>query len=721
MTMHTDLWRVRRCGRAPRAVFLLPAVIALMSASASAQQTDPLRVDLPPVVVTAPKEPTDRQKVPASVTAVPKATLEDAGVTTLSDVAPLAPNTFFSEFQARKLSFPTFRGIGSGPGNPAVTTYVDGVPMIHTNATSLELADVEQIEFVRGGQSALYGRNALGGIMHVVSTRPSLTKWGGTASVPLGNYGAWGARASISGPVSATSAISLSAGRSARDGFTRDAGRDVDIDSRGSTFGKAQLLWTPTSAWEARVIVSGERARDGDYALADLGSLRQTPFRASRDFQGRTSRDVVSGAVLTRRQGRKITLSTTTGIVGWDAKDETDLDYSPLPMLTRRNDENALQFTQEVRVASAPDASVAISGHTAFRWQGGVFFFTQSYEQDAVNTLAPYVLSPFIPFSVQQHSPVAALDDLGVGVYGQGTLTFNNRLDLTLGGRVDHERKDAAIQTFLTPQGIAPGTSLDASRSFSNLSPQVSLAYRVQPDRMLYATVSSGFKAGGFNAASPVGSEAFGEEQSWQVEGGVKTMWAGGRVLANASVFRIDWEDLQLNLPNPQVPAQFYVANVGGAHSTGVELEVTARPAPGVDVFGVVGTTRGRFNAGSRSSGVDVGGHKLPSTPDYTATIGAQYRRAVGRQYQAHGRVEVAWVGALRYDDLNRDGQDAYALTNLRGGVTRGPLVLEAWVRNAFDTRYIPVAFAYPGLAPSGFVAEMGRPRTFGVTLGVRF
>lgn len=699
-------------------------VVLAAAAPAWAQQEDPLRVDLSPVVVTAPKEPVDKQKVPASITAVPKATLDAAAITVLSDAVSLAPNTFFSEFQARKLSFPTFRGVSSGPGNPAITTYVDGVPMIHTNATSLELIGVEQVEFVRGGQSALYGRNALGGIVNVVSARPSLTKWGGSVEMPVGNYGAWGTQASISGPVSPRVGISFSGGRSVREGFTRDVGRGVDIDNRGNSFGKGQLLWTPNERWEARVIVSGERARDGDYALVDVGSLRAQPFRTSRDFQGRTARDVVSGTVLVKREGAKLSLSATTGVVRWNTTDATDLDYSPLPLLTRRNAEDATQFTQEVRLASAPNANITLSGSTRLRWQSGVFFFTQAYAQDAVNTLAPFVLSPLVPLSVQQHSPVASLDDAGVGVYGQGTLTFRDRLELAIGGRVDHEQKDASIQTFLTPP-LFPGSTVQADRSFSNVSPQVSVSYQIRPDRMLYASVASGYKAGGFNAASPVGSEAFDEEQSWQVEGGVKTRWLGGRVLANAAVFQIDWTDMQLNAPNPQVPAQFFVANVGGAHSAGVEVELTALAAPGVELFGVTGFTRGRFKDDSYSSGLPVGGNVLPSTPGYTTTLGGQVRRPLPSGFDLRARAEVALVGALKYNDLNSAGQDAYALTNLRAGVKkelgRGALSVDAWIRNAFDTRYIPVAFSYPGLAPSGFLGEMGRPRTFGITLGAQF
>ena len=294
------------------------------------------------------------------------------------------------------------------------------------------------------------------------------------------------------------------------------------------------------------------------------------------------------------------------------------------------------------------------------------------------------------------------------------------RVDVAVGARLDHENKDASIRSFFTPL-LAPPTSVVADRSFTNVSPQASVAYRLATDRMVYVSVSSGYKAGGFNAASPAGAEAYGEEHTVQVEAGLKSILAGGRLLANAAAFSIDWSDLQLNLPNPEVPAQFYIANVGNAHSRGAELELTAKASKQLDVFGVLGYTHARFGTGSRSSGLNVAGRTLPSTPDVTGSIGAQFHQKVTARTQVHVRGDVAFVGKYLYDDANTTSQPAYSLATFRGGVTHGALSVEAWIRNAFDTRYIPVAFAYPGLAPSGFVAEMGAPRTFGVTLGARF
>ena len=206
---------------------------------------------MPTVTVTAQKEPEDKQRVPVSVTAVSKDTIDSAGIHIVSEAAIFAPNTFFTEWSARKLSNARFRGIGSSPNNPGITTYIDGVPQLSANSSSIELLDVNQIEFVRGPQSALFGRNTLGGLVNITSARPSVSTWTGTLSVPFGNYGSWAVRGGVSGPiVSDKLSLGVSFAQVDRDGFTVNDVTGNDIDSRSAFSGKAQLLWLPNNAWE---------------------------------------------------------------------------------------------------------------------------------------------------------------------------------------------------------------------------------------------------------------------------------------------------------------------------------------------------------------------------------------------------------------------------------------------------------------------------------------
>ena len=701
--------------------FRVVILLALLTPTASlAQSSQPPTVILPTVIVTAQKEAEDVKAVPASVTAVTAETIANAGVRVITDAAMFAPNTVFTEFTARKVSNARFRGIGSSPGNPAITTYLDGVPQLNSNSSNVELLDVDQIEFVRGPQSPLFGRNTLGGIVNVTSTRPSTTRWTGSIVAPFGDFGSKEVRGNVSGPLGDRAAVSFAAGRQEREGYTVNRITGNDLDFRAGTFAKAQVLLTPNANWQARLIYSHERNRDGDYALGDLNAIRATPFLVSRNFEGFTNRDINATTVNLRGNGERVSIESTTGFVKWNTEDQTDLDYTPLALATRSNREEDFQFTQEVRLASPENAPWQLADAVTLKWQGGIAYFKQNYDQLAVNSLGAFVLSRQIPFPVAQTSPEAAIDSTGVGVFGHGTVSFNEKVDLTAGLRFDREQSDATLNTFFSP-AIAPANPVAADDTFSDVSPQFALAFRPNANGSIYASASRGFKAGGFNPAALPGSEAYGEEHAWHIEGGLKSTLAGGRISANAAVFSIEWDDLQLNVPNPFVPGQFYISNVGGARSRGVEVDLAARPHASLDLFASFGYTRARFAEGTVSGGVNVAGMKLAYTPDYTAVFGAQLSRALTSAVTIYGRGEAVRYGAFEYDEANTAKLDAYGLVNFRAGARGKWLFGEAWIRNAFDTMYVPIAIPFPGFAPSGFIGENGRPRTFGVSAGITF
>jgi iron complex outermembrane receptor protein len=696
-------------------------LVSLLVCSSAFAQSNPPSITLPTVIVTAEREATDITEVPASVTAVPAATIRDSGLMNISDAVIFAPNSIFTEFTARKVSNARFRGVGSSPGNPAITTYIDGVPQLNANSSNIELLDIGQIEFVRGPQSPLFGRNTLGGIVNVVTARPSLSEWTGSAMAPFGNAGYKEVRGNVSGPIGDRAAIGFAAGTQRRDGYTVNSITGNDLDWRDGTFVKAQALFLPTANWEGRLIYAYEQNRDGDYALGDLDAIRTAPYTVARDFEGFTNRDINSVTANLRGTGQNFAIESNTGYVTWDTEDATDLDYTPLPLARRTNDETDRQFTQEVRIASPENAPLQLGDNLRMKWQAGIDYFNQAYEQDAVNQLNAFVLSPQIPFPVAMHSPEAAIDTQGIGIFARGTLTFSENLDLTAGLRFDRETSDAVLRTFVEPTiPVLPTNVVTAEQSFSDVSPQFAAGYRFRPDHMAYASVSRGYKAGGYNPAAIPGREAYGEEHALHIEGGVKTRMAGGRVSANAAVFFVDWDDLQLNVPNPFVPGQFYIFNVGAAKSSGVEFELNAKATSAIDVFGSFGYTSARFADGTESGGLDVSDNKLPFTPDYTALLGAQFNQPLTSSINGFLRGEAIFTGAFQYDEANSRGQEAYSIVNLRAGARHTLLFAEVFLRNAFETRYVPIALPYQ-FAQSGFIGEMGRPRTFGVSIGVTF
>lgn len=713
-TMSLPLFPKHGGRKTARAALLSPLLASGLAAAAAPAPApaDPAR--LAPITVTAQKEETPLLLTPAAVTVATREFLEDAGVRSVNDAAQYAPNTYLTEFSARKLSNPRFRGVGASPGNPAVTTYIDGVPQLNASTSSLELTGIDQIEFVRGPQGALFGRNTVGGLINVTSTRPALDRAQGEVTLGFGEHGWRDARWSVSTPLAPNqAAVAFSGGYSERDGFVVNPLTGHDLDHREATFGKVQALWRPAATWEVRAIVAGERARDGDYRLNDLLAVRANPSQSARDLEGRANRDVLAPTLLVNGRLGSVDLALTSGFVTWKTLDVTDLDYSPAPLLERSNAERGRQFTQEVRVSSPRTAADTL------QWTAGAFVFAQKYEQDAYN----YFPNPvFVRYPVGtppfRSATQGTLEDSGVGVFGQVTFRVD-RLALTAGLRADFETKDADLRTFTVPAGLGAVTSERLSDEFDEVSPQISASYQVLPDQLAYVTVARGYKAGGFNAASPVGTARFGQEGSWNYEAGYKALFLQQRLRASVAVFHTRWSDLQLNVP-AATPAQFYVANVAAAESSGVELELAARVMPGWDVFAGAGRLSAKFRGGSRADGADVSGRRLPYSPDFTFNAGTQVAVTFAPGVQGYTRADVAAFDAFYYDERNTRSQGRYALAQFRAGVRLRTWAVEAFVRNAFDESYVPVAIPY-NLAPSGFAGESGEPRSFGVSATLRF
>ena len=673
---------------------------------------------LPEVVVSEPKLGGSLLQLPLSATVAGGDFIDATATRTPKDAAIYSPNTFFTEFSARKLSSPRIRGLGASPANQGVTTYIDGVPQIHGNTTSQELLDIEQLDIVRGPAGALFGRNSVGGLVNVTSRRPSLDTWGGEFESTFGNYNLFDYRGRVTGPlIQDELGFSFAGGYTERDGYTKDALTGNDIDNRSSYFGKTQFLWTPDEKLEVRFILSGESSQDGDYSLNDLGALRRKDHSSARNTQGSVSRDILSPTLLITYHADNFDFTSVTGYVWWKTQDITDLDYTPaaIPSIVRRNDEHGQSFTQEFRFSNPVDRPIELSPTVKLTWQAGLFYFSSNYEQDATSYFS--VGAPITLLRVTE----ADLEDWGLGAYGQATLTFFDRLSITAGLRADYEHKNADIfvrNDFVAP--FAPNTEGDAE--FSQVSPQAAISYSITPDVLAYFSFAGGYKAGGYNAVTVAGLPAtYDEERSWNYELGVKGRAFNNKLNYSAAFFYTDWQDLQLNVPNA-TPADYYITNAGSASSKGIELAASYRPVAGWDLFAAAGWQDAKFGAGTTDGPANISGNKVPYTPDYTVTVGTQVTWDVGHGYSVYARGDVQFIGAFDYDSINgAGGQSAYSLANFRLGVRNQTWFIEGFVNNAFDTNYEPIAIPFPGIAPSGYIGESGAPLTAGVRVGVKF
>jgi len=698
---------------------LVPCLLALASTLVSAQQAAPKTAEpkveeLPEVIISEPKLGQDLLKAPLSATVATGDVIEQNAIRTVKDAATYSPNTFFTEFSARKLSSPRFRGVGASPANPGVTTYMDGVPQLNSNSGSLELVDIDQIDFVRGPQGALFGRNTVGGLVNITSRKPSLDTFGGQFESTFGNYNLYDFRGRFTTPlIQDQLGFSFAGGYNERDGYTNDTISGTDIDNRSAYFGKAQFLWQPSDELEVRFILAGESSNDGDYGLNDVGQLRRDTRTSARSFLGSVQRDVLMPTLQITYHADAFDFTSTTGYVYWRTEDITDLDYGAFPVIIRQNEEDMHSFTQEFRFSSPVERPIELGSDVKLAWQAGLFFFHSEYNQDAASAFS------FGPPPALIRATVADMEDYGIGIYGQGTLTFFDRLHLTAGLRYDYENKDANV--FVRNDLAAFAARSTNSGSFDQVTPQAAISYDINDDTTAYFSFAGGYKAGGFNAVSlPALPEFYDQEKSWNYELGLKGRALDRKLAYSAAFFYTDWQNLQLN--SAASPADYYIVNAGNASSKGIELSGNYDVCSNWSIFGSAGWQNAKFHGGSVDGGANIAGNKVPYTPDYTAAVGTQVQFDVGGGYSAYARADVQFMGAFDYDSVNAiGGQDAYTLANFRVGVRNKTWFVEGFVNNAFNTDYIPVAIPFPGLAPSGYVGEAGAPATFGVRVGVKF
>ncbi len=656
------------------------------------------------IEVTARKWREQAQHLPGALTVQSGATLQQAGAQDLREAARTVPNLTLGEFTPRRLTFPYVRGIGAGQNDPAVTTCVDGVPQLSYVTANQELLDIERIEYLRGPQGALYGRNTLGGAINIIPRLPSATP-SGSMTLGAGNYGAYEGRFTATGPLGHDGLLgSLSGGYTTREGYTRNDYSGHDLDRREATSSRVQLYLPEQACWDFRLSLTTEQDRDGDYTLYNLDSLRAQPHHVQHDYEGYNDRDLAQPVFTAQRHGDRVDFTSITGYQWWQTDERTDLDTNPADIQRKYTREEFHAWTEELRLASPADQPLQLTDRLTLHWLTGLFAFDSQQTQRALTDYRPGGVPYFLWLAPFQQANDADWNNTGLSLFGQTTCTLDERWELGLGVRDDYEHRTADIHP------AAPFPATTPERDFNQVSPHASLGYYFTPEALAYVRVSQGFRAGGFNAIT---NATYDQETSWNYEAGLKTAWYHNRLIANLAAFHSDWRDIQVNTPLPDRPNDYYIENGGKATSQGVELELTARPLQRLEIFGSVGLLAATYGQGSHSATNDVSGHDLPFAPHFQWLAGSEYRHPLTSHLQAFLRLEVRGTSRSYYDPSNVESQGSYALVNTRLGLQTEAWLVEAWVKNLCDRDYVPLAIPYGPM----YVGESGAPRTFGVSL----
>lgn len=688
------------------------------------------------VVVTANKREEDILKVATSITSLSAQKVEQTRTVGLANLTALVPNYLYQELGVGFQQVQAIRGIQVFSENPAVATYIDDVNNLDILANGMMLTDIERIEVLRGPQGTLFGRNAIGGVVNIITKKPS-NRTEGFAEVGMGNLSLQRHAAGFKTPIIKDKLFfGINGLYQSRDGYWENDttgtgatdGRIVGktIGGEKNLYGNVYLKWLPSAKFSASLNVKGQRDwsdNTGFFVSQPSETVAfKNPDKIYLSRIGEHERNIVNSALTLKYFGSGFTVTSISALqrIGLSFK---DIDF---PGYYHSFYEKAIGealppqnvLSQELRVNGA-------SMSQKLKYTAGFFYFSQVGYEPSTNLafeLAPDIYSIFRNKS----------DNNGVAVFGELTYKITNKLSATGGLRYDNENRESTFNGFGDASfagGVFTQTIPDTtvSGTYSALSPKVAVAFALNEKSNLYASFTRGFRAGGVNAQKlPVNvPQKFDPEYSNNYEIGYKTQTLANRLSIGASAFYIQWQDLQFF--NLVAPFTYARENVGDATSTGFELEASAILVKGLQLDGSLGLAsakyghihleRVNFLTGDEFE-IDAEDNKLSNTPSHTLFLGAQYTTKLSEKLSLMLRGEVRNMGEFYTDIQNSLKQPSYTLINSNITLAYSNYSLSFWGQNLTDQTYL--AFGNPDTS-FGRSVRTAAPRTLGVTLKAQF
>ena len=648
---------------------------SFIGATAAAQ--DENRVSVDSIIVTAERREQSLQDAPVAVTAFADAFIEDAKIENASDLAGYVPGLHLAPF-SRVQALPALRGAQSGEDGPGldqpVAFFVDDVYKGRVTDWDFALFDVERIEVLRGPQGTLFGRNVVGGLINVVTKKPT-EEFRAIADVSVGRFDLIDAKAKISGPISEENGIfgSVAVSTTKREGFTTNLFNGNRLDEVDKTSAKAQLRYAPDGAFEAML--------QGDYFLDDgfgqhrdyVGPLPAAPSLAG--FVPDTDPEVVNiqrdGGVDRTAWGTSLNLNydfgdaQLTSISAFYREDgelaETDAFGLPVPIFFTSQDFELDQFSQEIRLSG----SDAFDGR--LEWVVGGFYLnvdhTRNRRFDAdliegtflgdiqVNDVSGNTDPQF--FESRQ-----TVETSSISGFFQGTLSLTDSLRITAGGRYTSDKKKGTLEhvgnSFLFNDAGEFDIILPEA-TFNAFTPRATLEYDFSDDFMVYATYSQGFKAGGFKVDGLEDPSFYqvplNPEKAKNYEIGIRSSWFDNRLVANVTAYMVDYTDLQVSqLVTTGAQITFLQTSAGKAEAEGVEVELMAALAEGFDVWANYSYFNGEFTDFGEFTGNEM------VSPPHAFTAGFSYEHQLENSHSLGLRADVQHKSEYFQDPANEPG-----------------------------------------------------------------
>ncbi len=608
--------------------------------NAGADQGEETSFVLEEIIVTAQKRSQNMQDVPVAISAFSAGALEQRGIGSPEDLQYSVPNLNIVQVATLSQVRVTIRGVGTDNeaigGDPGVPVHVDGHYTPAGAYITRDFFDVERVEVLRGPQGTLYGRNAIGGNINIITKRPT-DEFEGEVGLELGNYNKHKVQAVLSGPISDNLRARVSIADEKRDGFVTNEYTDsANILDSDYTALRGALEYDASE--DLHIYLSAFYYDDNSTNRVSLKACcTPDPRQISIDSPVGGS-DVSKGASATLEWGLGGTIFRfLSSYNDTETISRTDLDGTATganrPMEITIGYES---LSQELQFSSDTDSDL--------KWIVGLYYYNETS-----NLFTDLNADAFL------FQNPADLKVTSAAAFGQVDYDFNDQLQVTLGLRHTRDKKEMERGVFLDVYGI--GVLVDSTRQeddkWSRTTGKLGLNYHPTDDMMLYASVSTGYKAGGYNVGNP-DEVNFDPEKLLAYEAGIKSEWLDQRLMLNMAAFYYDYTNKQeiTRVPLTETTTLSSTLNAGKATIMGVEFDALAYVAEGLQLDVSLGYQDAEYDEFSsiddRNAGVglqDLAGNRLPRSPKWSMHVGGQYEFDLGVDMGTiTARVDYAWV-----------------------------------------------------------------------------
>lgn len=717
--------RVGSSKHALRALHFGLMVSALVPLPAFAQS------EIETVTVTAQKREEVAQKVPISMNVITLNKIETSGVDNTLDLPQLASSLVtINGANASSFQTPFIRGVGSSSTllgiDASVATYVDGVYQPFKAANLIDLFDIERVEVLKGPQGTLFGRNATGGAINIITNKPT-DEFEGRAEFSYGRYDETVEKAYVNVPIADD--LFANFGIVARQGgeFLKNEFNGTKFGGVNSVTMNGKLLWTPTEQLEVTagfIYTNRHQSAEtadvtnvpGSIPVGTLlgGTASFKDYVGALSFNPLSSDSTIEGSLHVRYSFENVDLISISSYQHSHSHELLDYDVTSANVFSFNDYDRGQTFTQEFQLVSTDKGPL--------QWIAGAYYID---DQQGYVPLQLLYVAP-APINIQTTNLTT-----GWALFGQATYDFGDGTHLTGGLRYSQETHRLTGAETMPSVPVTLAGPIDLKKTFAKPTWRISLDHSFSDDAMVYASYDRGFKSGGYNSTTvdptqkPVNSEVL---DAYEI--GAKTQWWDHRVQLNGAIYYYDYSNIQVQRIDPSAGGAALLESAGSAYLYGFDGDLTVVPVDGLQLHAGLGLEHSKYTRYDNASGyayiggfgvaetIDASGTSLLYAPDVTFNLGGDYTYVFGDTSSLELAANYAY--SSHYKEVVGDGNFVRAYGVLNGSITwtapNDRFFLRLWGKNL--TNENDVGRVLNGVS---YQKQLLEPVTYGITGGVKF